>query len=74
LVDGSISTFRKPLILGSCAKFLAQSEAVKLKDMQLPGDPLVLDDISSDWTVPAHEIVHWLDMGDIYEERFEDGS
>jgi hypothetical protein len=35
---------------------------------------LFYDDISSDWTVPAHEIVHWLGMGDIYQERFEDGS
>lgn len=35
---------------------------------------LFYDDISSNWTVPAHEIVHWLGMGDIYQERFEDGS
>jgi hypothetical protein len=35
---------------------------------------LFYDDISSDWTVPAHEIVHWLGMRDIYQERFEDGS
>lgn len=40
---------------------------------------LFYDDRSSDWTTPAHEIVHWLQdaggiIGDIYQERYEDGS
>lgn len=26
------------------------------------------------WTTSAHEIVHWLGIGDLYEERFADGS
>lgn len=26
------------------------------------------------WTVPTHEIVHWLGMDDLYQERFADGS
>jgi hypothetical protein len=34
---------------------------------------LFYDDIGSNWDVPAHEIVHWLSMRDIYEERFDDG-
>lgn len=27
-----------------------------------------------DWTTTAHELVHWLGMGDLYQERFADGS
>jgi hypothetical protein len=34
---------------------------------------LFYDDIGSNWDVPAHEIVHWLGIRDIYEERFDDG-
>lgn len=26
------------------------------------------------WTTPTHEIVHWLGMDDLYQERFADGS
>jgi hypothetical protein len=26
------------------------------------------------WTTPTHEIVHWLGMADLYQERFADGS
>lgn len=28
----------------------------------------------SQWTTPTHELVHWLGLSDVYEERFADGS
>lgn len=32
------------------------------------------EDYFGDWSTLAHELVHWLDMGDVYEERYADGS
>ncbi len=31
------------------------------------------DDSSGAWTTLAHELVHWLRVGDVYEERYADG-
>lgn len=34
---------------------------------------LFYDDTSGSWTTLAHELVHWLGVGDVYEERYADG-